>query len=110
MQPSLTAAGQPSHVTAGDQCQTGKVTGLQSALSQFPQLKNPAEIHSKFENKSSSYHAVKVSSEFWVIVWYLLAKQLNVQAHSAGCLLTDVFSLSRSPLTISLFSQNLDDT
>lgn len=32
MQPSFTAVGQPSHTTAGDQCQTGKVTGLQSAL------------------------------------------------------------------------------
>lgn len=30
MQPSLTAVGQACHVTAGDQCQTGKVTGLRS--------------------------------------------------------------------------------
>ncbi|TNN49348.1 hypothetical protein EYF80_040458 [Liparis tanakae] len=29
-QPSLTAAGQASHVTAGDQCQTGEVTGRHS--------------------------------------------------------------------------------
>lgn len=32
MQPSFTAVGQRSHETAGDQCQTGKVAGLQSAL------------------------------------------------------------------------------
>lgn len=30
VRPSFTAVGQPSHLTADDQCQTGKVTGLTS--------------------------------------------------------------------------------
>lgn len=51
MQPSLTAVGQPSHVTAGDQCQTGKVTGLRTALSPSLQsLKNPADSQAKFDS------------------------------------------------------------
>lgn len=40
-----------SHVSAGDQCQTGKVTGLQSVLSPSLQsLKNPADDQVKFDS------------------------------------------------------------
>lgn len=120
MQPSFTAVGQLSHVTAGDQCQTGKVTGLQSVLAPSLQsFKISCRQQSQMHLYKTDYLPLTTSwchSEIWVIfgdVCWL--EQLNVQAHLAGNFFAQcIFFVLLSSLTIftslSLFLQNLNST
>lgn len=51
IQPSFTAVGQPSNMTAGDQRQTGKVTGLHAPVLHLQSLKTLADDQARCDCK-----------------------------------------------------------